>query len=214
MDSGPFRSRQSGDRRGQDSHRPVQVSQSAQPKVAEGLLAPSYNDEARPVATADSQEKQPTPPSSTTKRSRKFGKKLSRSTIIAIAAVLLVVAGLFFLLNSRSAAFGIDGDKYQSILLSNDQLYFGKLTVVNKDQFKLTDIYYLQSKADEASTEESSEASSGASFKLIKFAIGDEIYDQEDEMIIASDKVLYYGNLKEDGRASQAIEQYKNSNSN
>ena len=42
--------------------------------------------------------------------------------------------------------------------------------------------------------------------------LGQEIHGPEDEMIISKDHVLFYENLKSDGKVSQSIEQYKKAN--
>lgn len=43
--------------------------------------------------------------------------------------------------------------------------------------------------------------------QLIK--LGDEIHGPEDEMILSKDQVLFYENLKTDGKVAQSIEKYK-----
>ena len=79
---------------------------------------------------------------------------------------------------------------------------------------KMTDIFYLQNQGSTNARADSSnpqEASSDQNnVQLVK--LGKEIHGPEDEMIISRDQVLFYENLKTDGKVAQSIEKYKSSN--
>jgi len=107
---------------------------------------------------------------------------------------------------------GIDGGKYQAVFFANGQVYFGKLQVFNGGYLKLTDIYYLQSQSSGDSSNPqatSKDQAAGSNVQLIK--LGDEIHGPEDEMIISKDQVLFYENLKADGKVAQSIKKFKDS---
>ncbi len=84
----------------------------------------------------------------------------------------------------------------------NGQIYFGKLTALNDTQLKLTNVYFLQTNTtDETAADASDDTASKA--QLIK--LSEAIYDPQDEMIISKSQMLYFQNLRDDGRAAQLI---------
>lgn len=134
-------------------------------------------------------------------------------TLLGVVVAVLAVIGLvsWWVGASSNDSVGVDPNKYQAILLTNGEAYLGKLTVLNEEYLKLEDIFYLKPQTEEKSSEETAQdINSDQSVQLIKF--GGEVQGPEDEMIIARDQVLYYQNLKTDGKASKAIEEYKKSN--
>lgn len=160
---------------------------------------------------------EPKPVHRVTSRSPFNEKKSNKKIYIAIAAVIIVVAvsALAFMGISKLTQSGtaIDGGKYQAVFFTNGQVYFGKLQQFGSEYMKLTDVFYLQTQAagedaDSENPQQTSGNQSGAT--LIK--LGDEIHGPEDEMIISKDQVLFYENLKKDGKVSQSIEKYKNPN--
>jgi len=137
---------------------------------------------------------------------------------VVVAVVLLALAG--WLLFAKDGAVGttsaassaLNKDKYQAVFLSNGQVYFGKLQNTAGDSLVLKDIYYLQvdskiqpSSGDNAdvSTKENSDNSD---VQLIK--LGNELHGPEDQMQITKDQVLFWENLKADGKVSKAIDSY------
>ena len=86
---------------------------------------------------------------------------------------------------------------YQSVLLTNGQVFFGKLSV-SGSWFKISDVYYLQAAEDTATS-----ADKNANLQLVKR--GSELYGPEDAMYIKKDSLLYFENMKEDSRVVQAI---------
>lgn len=125
----------------------------------------------------------------------------------ALALGLLVLVGWFVYRSSTAA--NIDSSKYQAVFFTNGQVYFGKLQSVNSGYMKLTDIYYLQAQANESESENPQETSSqNSDVQLIK--LGNEVHGPEDEMIISKDQILFFENLKGNGKVSDSIKQYQN----
>lgn len=79
---------------------------------------------------------------------------------------------------SNKLAEAIEADKLQAVFLSNGQVYFGHLSFVDEDNYKLTKVYYL--------TESSS---------LVK--LGEEAHKPQDVMYIPKSTVLFWENLKD-----------------
>ncbi len=139
-------------------------------------------------------------------------KKRIAIIVAAIIAVAIVALGIWWAVgNISKSTTAIDTSKYQAVFFTNGQVYFGKLHTFNDDYMKLTDVYYLQSQATEDDSKNPQETSSDqSSTTLIK--LGDEIHGPEDEMVISKDQVLFFENLKKDGKVSQSIEKFKNPN--
>lgn len=130
--------------------------------------------------------------------------------IIGVVVVLALVAGWFMWSNMNGGAVAIDGSKYQAVFFSNGQVYFGKLHASNGDYMRLTDIYYLQSQQSTDDKDSSNPQETGTdqnNVQLVK--LGDEIHGPEDEMIISKDQILFYENLKSDGKVAQSIQKSK-----
>lgn len=138
-----------------------------------------------------------------------------KKPLVLIAAAIILVAmaaAAVFFMNQResSGAIGIDSNKYQAVFFTNGQVYFGKLTEQNEDFLRLTDIYYLQAQSEaggESDNPQNAANNQQGDVQLIK--LGDEVHGPDDEMMINRDQVLFYENLKADGKVSQSISQYK-----
>lgn len=153
----------------------------------------------RPVAPAQAQPA----------KARKEGKRFKLPLILILVLVVLGAAGWFGYSALSGGGLAIDSSKYQAIIISNNQHYFGKLENHNAEFFKLTDVWYAQ-KNTSTGADATQQSDSGAEVNLVK--LGQEIHGPEDAMYISKDQVLYYENLKSDGKVTQAIERYKNSN--
>lgn len=132
--------------------------------------------------------------------------------LIIIVVVLVAAGGWFAWSKMNSGAVAIDSGKYQAVFFNNGQIYFGKLQSVNNDYMKLTDIFYLQSQQptdNKDATNPQKTSASQTNVQLIK--LGDEIHGPEDEMVISKDQVLFYENLKPDGKVAQSIQKFKDS---
>jgi len=143
-----------------------------------------------------------------TKRTFKNWKKIA-----LIAVVVLLVGGMgYSMWRMYGGGNGIETNRYQAVFLTNGQVYFGKLSRMNNEYYKLTDIYYMQSTNSTSDTESTSPqqtTQTGGNVQIIK--LGDEIHGPEDKMIIGRDQVLFYENLKtKDGsKVVSAIADYQ-----
>jgi len=99
---------------------------------------------------------------------------------------------------------GTNKDQYQAIFLTNGQVYFGKVDSMDAKKTTLSDIYYLQVQQVQPATE-----STTAEQKLTLIKLGNELHGPEDKMYINSDQVLFYENLKDEGKVVQAIKKYQ-----
>lgn len=192
MDEGPFRvSRPAENRRG--VNRPEPQRQQAESQQVRHELPTE-----QPAHRASSQ--------------KKAAKRKKLPIILTILVLAVVVIGGLLWFGSRSTSTGIDTNKYQAVFFTNGQVYFGKLTALNDDYMKLTNIYYLQTQSTEATDSENPQETSNDQSNVQLIKLGDEIHGPEDEMILSKDQILFYENLKADGKVAQSIEQFKKSN--
>ncbi len=136
-------------------------------------------------------------------------KNFKKVLILSIAAVIVVAAiALAILSTYRSGVDStIDSNKYQAVFFTNGQVYFGKLQTLNGNYMRLTDIYYLQTKEADSSNPQATSTASTPDVQLIK--LGDEIHGPNDEMVINNDQILFFENLKADGKVVQSINTFK-----
>lgn len=186
MDHGPYRPTHPAQR---TTARPAAQAHS-EPKPA---AAPNAVAEAKPKARSHKDKESP---------------KLLRTIIVALVVLVIVTLGWFAYPKLLGGAPGIDGGKYQAVFLTSGQVYFGKLQAAGNDHMKLTQVFYIQ--ANEASKEAKNPQDnddSSTSMQLIK--LGNEVHGPEDSMIISRDQILFYENLKDDGKVVQTIKQHK-----
>jgi hypothetical protein len=134
-----------------------------------------------------------------------------------IVAVVLILAGLAFIINYGArglATIGADSavksKEYQALFLTNGQVYFGKLSHTDSSYVKLTNIYYLQV---QQAVQPSSSASAAAANQQVSLAkLGGELHGPEDSMFVSRQQVLFWENLKTDGKVTQAIQNYQTTN--
>lgn len=121
-----------------------------------------------------------------------------------LVALALLAGGMWAYKNTLGGV--IDGNKYQAVFLSNGQVYFGKLTRAG-EYYKLSNVFYLQAnQAAEESNNPQQAASSNSGVQLIK--LGNEVHGPEDAMVIEKDQVLFFENLKNDGKVVDSITKY------
>ncbi len=131
------------------------------------------------------------------------------SKILSVVLILVSVAALGWL--GTKAADGLMADsavktkQYQAVFLTNGQVYFGKVSKVDNSYVKLTDIYYLQ--VQQQVQPKDSSTTQQPQVSLAK--LGGELHGPEDVMYISRQQVLFWENLKGDGKVAKAIQDYK-----
>jgi hypothetical protein len=127
--------------------------------------------------------------------------------IVAAVVVVLLAVGAWFAWSNMSGSAGVKGGQYQAVFLTNGQVYFGKVSDINGGYVKLSDIYYLQVQQSVQPTDKAKTDNSGSQVSLAK--LGSELHGPEDNMYISRQQVLFWENLKNDGKVVQAINSYK-----
>lgn len=134
--------------------------------------------------------------------------------ILLYALYVIVIAALVYV-GYITKGFGIWKDKatttsknseWQAVFLTNGQVYFGKLSGVSSDFVTLKDIYYLQ--VQSAVQPSASQTATADQSKVSLIKLGNELHGPMDEMKISRTQVLFYENLKAEGKVVQAIDKY------
>jgi len=132
--------------------------------------------------------------------------------------IVIVAVGLFGLWsfdilpvgNTSANLLSSSSSGYQAVFLSNNQVYFGKLSEINSVYPKLTDIFYLRvtqrlqpSDLDNLPQQD---------INLVK--LGSELHGPEDVMRISRDQILFFEDLRADSQIVTAIKDYQAQNAN
>jgi len=124
--------------------------------------------------------------------------------IAVIGVVVLLALGVigWWAYNTFSSPDGIKKSQYQAVFLTNGQVYFGKVSNVKSDYVDLSDIYYLQVQQSVQPTDNKA-ATDNTQVSLAK--LGSELHGPEDQMKISRDQILFWENLKDNGKVVEAI---------
>lgn len=131
-------------------------------------------------------------------RNKPFIKRKFPLISLVIIVLALIAGGVWYYLSS-SLRGQIDNG-YQAVFLTNGQVYFGKMQVVNGSYIKITNVYYIQSKT--AGTQQAASVDTN-SVELIKLVSA--VHGPKDALVINRDQVLFFENLKDDGQAAKLI---------
>ncbi len=129
-----------------------------------------------------------------------------------IAAVFIFIVGLGVgafvgsVLNRQAEAVATSypADSYQAVFLSNNQVYFGKLTNMGSQYPRLSNVYYIQAFAAQDLT---GVANSAKQLQLVK--LGSEIHQPQNSMDINRDQILFVETLKPDSQIVKSIENFQ-----
>lgn len=124
--------------------------------------------------------------------------------IISVLLIGLIASKLFL---SKETSSAVKANQYQAVFLTNGQVYFGKLSRVESSYVKLTDIYYLQVQQQVQPKDAKQTTQEQPKVSLAK--LGSELHGPEDSMFIARDQVLFWENIRDNGKVVQAIRQFQ-----
>lgn len=137
---------------------------------------------------------------------RRSGSKLPWVVLAIVVIVIVVVAILFR--DKWGGSKAAKASDYQAVFLTNGQVYFGKLSDSDK-YLKLSDIFYLQVNQPQIQGSQQTEQQAQAQPQLQLVKLGSELHGPKDEMSINRDQVLFFEDMKEEGKVMQAIKEYK-----
>ncbi len=127
--------------------------------------------------------------------------------IIGILGAGVIIG--FRIWNTKSIISEIKKDKYQAVFLTNGQVYFGKVDQIIGDFVKMREIYYLQVQQTVQPKDPAKSTTEAQNQQLSLAKLGGELHGPEDTMYIDRGQIIFWENLKDDGKVVQAI---KNAN--
>lgn len=156
---------------------------------------------------------QPTRPASPVAAVTDGGGNGLLGTVLAVVLIITAVFASFFFGSRLMGASGSQGavksGQYQALFLTNGQVYFGKLKQADGAYVKLSDIYYLQVQQSVQPSSNTQQNNNNNNQQVSLAKLGGELHGPEDTMYVARDQVLFWENLKGDGKVAKAISDYK-----
>ncbi len=140
------------------------------------------------------------------------GGKLWRAATVfllfAVTILMVAVISYLVILKPETANQGehVNTSKYQAVFLNGGQVYFGKISETAPDYMKLDDIYYLRVNQQ---VQPNGQTTNG-DVQLVK--LGCELHGPENSMVINTEQIIFWENLKDDGQVTQAIAKYVKEN--
>lgn len=125
--------------------------------------------------------------------------------VIILAVLIGAALALFVSFKPAAESDLVETSKLQAVFLTNDQVYFGKITSINNKYVVLSNIYYLQ-------TASSSKTTTASNISLVK--LGCELHKPQDRMVIKQDQVSFWENLQADGQVAKAVKSFTDANPN
>lgn len=133
------------------------------------------------------------------------------TVVLLFALTLLIIAVISFLMLGKersSESSHIDKSKMQAVFLNGGQVYFGKIKDLNGKYVQLDDIYYLRVNQQVQPNQSNNQAQQDIS--LVK--LGCELHGPANEMFINREQVVFWENLRTDGKVAQAVDAYVKAN--
>jgi hypothetical protein len=124
---------------------------------------------------------------------RQKSNKWSLNTYGKYGLIVIVVVFAIALLWAVLRGNGINGDTYQLIKLSNGESYVGKLSGLNSEYATLNTPFIYQE------PEGQSGGANNGEIQLLR------VSSVDGDLRIATDKIVYWGNLSKEGRVVNAI---------
>ncbi|HVM08154.1 MAG TPA: hypothetical protein VM345_06820 [Acidimicrobiales bacterium] len=130
--------------------------------------------------------------------------RAGRGAVVGALLIGLVLGALgYWLAMSISSedpfAGRIDANRYQAVILSNDKVYFGRITDVSDTFFELDDAFFLRE------TRESEDAEPVRAL----LPVNRELHAPENRMLIRKDEVVLVENLASDSPVLEEIRRQK-----
>ncbi len=136
--------------------------------------------------------------------------------VLLVVIVIIVGAGVMFrdrLFPSieTAALKNAKVSGYQAVFLTNGQVYFGKLSRSEEMYVTLKDIYYLQVTQPplQGSQQNGAQQQTAAQQQISLVKLGSELHGPVDSMQINREQILFFEDMKADGKVAQAITEYQ-----
>lgn len=140
--------------------------------------------------------------------------KLLIISLIIASLVITASLGVGLFKTTKTQESLVKEAQYQAVFLANGQVYFGRLSDINKPYVRLHDIYYLQVEQqiqpDQQDPNAPVDQNSQAQQRISLAKLGNELHGPEDMMFIDRGQIVFWENLKDEGQVANAIADYVN----
>jgi hypothetical protein len=127
--------------------------------------------------------------------------------IVVIGVALLLAAVSLWLATgnfTNAQTKQINTKEYQAIFLTNGQVYFGKIGTLNSKFISLTHVFYIE---NQSSSSTSTTTTTSNNYTLRKLGVS-ELHAPEDKMVINTEQVSFWENLKDSSQVVTKIKEY------
>jgi hypothetical protein len=125
--------------------------------------------------------------------------------LVIISGAVLICAVLFAAQKPRQNR----QSKYYAVFLDNSQVYFGKLQELNREFWKLSDVYYLRAGLVQMPAGETGQPMALGTPQIDLVKLGAELHAPKDEMLINRSHVIFYEEIGENGEIMKLIKQHE-----
>ena len=132
----------------------------------------------------------------TTRKPGLIGRLFVVSLIVVSIAITAFVGDA--IMGGTGSQSYVNGNQYQAVFLTNGQVYFGKLSNIQTQYAVLEDVWYPR--VDDTSKKPQS-------LDIIKR--GEELHGPEDRMVINTEQIMFWENLKSSGTLTKRIQEFK-----
>lgn len=137
--------------------------------------------------------------------------KLGGETLVSIAIVVAIIVGILAVIVLGQRAYLVfsgdqrlvDPSAFQAVFLDNNQVYFGHLKSPASSHPVLKNVYYIQ--LGQVPNSNKPALNAVPSGRLIRLG-ENETHGPKDEMVLNSEHVLFWENLKPDSPIVRAIQ--------
>lgn len=128
--------------------------------------------------------------------------------LLAVSLLILSVVTILGIATRSSESSYVNDEQYQAVFLDGGQVYFGMITELNSGYMTLEDIFYLN--VSNNSVQPDTQNAANQQISLVK--LGCELHGPQDLMVINTDKVQFWENLKSDGKVTEAVTTWQQEN--
>lgn len=133
-------------------------------------------------------------------------KQQPTSKLFIWVAILLGVLIAVLIIGFKNSWWAMGGrESYYGVFLTNGQVYFGHIKKVDNSTLVLTNVYYLQTNVTQNTQAEVLAESDAHNLEVELVKLGNEIHGPTDEMMINRTHILFWEQLRNEGKVVQAI---------
>lgn len=128
-------------------------------------------------------------------------RKLPWVFVAVLVAVLITAICVWWFVSRPTSQVNQDG--YQIVYMTTGQAYFGKLVSTSGEFFVLENVYVTQAQDLPENASDQQKQATEANTSLIK--VTNQVYGPDDQMQLRADNVLFWQNLSDASKVSEAI---------